>query len=77
MYGEVPPTADAVACPFSPALQLTLASTIADAVSVAGSLMVTEAVSVHPLSSVMVTVYVPAARPVAVAVVCASLSSHR
>ena len=36
----------------------------------AGCVMLAVAVVVHPFASVTVTVYVPAARPVAVAVVC-------
>src|SRR6478736_2686683 len=39
----------------------------------AGSVMVTVAVVVHPPASVTVTVYVPAARFVAVAVVCTGM----
>jgi hypothetical protein len=41
----------------------------ADAVRTAGSLTVADAVAVQPLMSVTATEYVPAARPVAVAVV--------
>ena len=54
--GDVPPVSSMVMFPFPPPLQLTLASTVADAVSVTGSVIVAEAVSVHPLASVMVTV---------------------
>ena len=49
--------------PSLPAWQLTFCDTTPLAVSAAaGWVTVTEAVAVHPLASVMVTVYVPAAR---------------
>ena len=63
----VPPVALAVASPSDPPLQLTSSSTVVDATTAAGSSIVTLSVSVHPLASVAVTVYVPAASPVMVA----------
>ena len=50
-------------------LHSALFTAIADATSNAGSVMVILAVSVHPLASVAVTVYVPAVRLVIVLVV--------
>ena len=71
MYAVVPPVADAVADPFDPLLQLTWLFTTPVATSEAGSVIVTEAESVHPLASVIVTLYVPAITPVIEAVVAA------
>ena len=67
MYAVVPPEAEAVASPSFPPLQPTLSSTDAAAKSDVGSVKTTEAESVHPLASVIVTEYVPAAKPVSVA----------
>ncbi len=71
-YDVVPPVAEAVASPSLPPLQLTLSVYAVAATSTAGSVIVTEAESVQPLASVTVTLYVPAARPVTVAVVARS-----
>ena len=69
MNGPVPPVSDAVAPPSDKPLQETLESTTAAATSKAGSVMFTDAVSFHPFTSVIVTVYDPAASPVIEAVV--------
>ena len=49
---------------------------VASVMPAAGSVRVTVSDSVHPFSSVTVTVYVPATKPVAVAVVCPSLQEY-
>ena len=67
-YGEVPPEALTEPAPSFPPLQLTLDVTLADTMSKEGSEMVMLAVSVQPLASVTVTVYVPEDSPEAVAV---------
>ena len=64
----LPPAGVTVAVPLLPPLQETGVDDD-DAVRTAGSLTVADAVAVQPLMSVTVTEYVPAARPVAVAVV--------
>lgn len=57
-----------MAAPSVPPLQLTFVEEVIDTVTaVAGWVMLTVSVSVQPLASVTVTVYVPADRPVAVA----------
>ena len=58
-----------VAPPVAKPLQFTLESKDVEANRVGGSEMVTEAESVHPLASVMVTEYVAATTPVMEAVV--------
>jgi hypothetical protein len=69
MYEPVPPAAEIVAAPLLPLLQLTFVIDVTLDVSPAGCVMVTVWVLVQELASVMVQVYVPAARPVAVAAV--------
>ena len=59
----------AVAPPSLNPLQVTLLSTTIEATIPAGSVIVELDVEVHPLLSVTVTVYVPAATPVMLAVV--------
>ena len=61
-----PPDAEAVNPP-DPLPQLALLSTFMERLIAEGSLRVADSVSVHPFASVTVTVYVPAASPVAVA----------
>jgi len=70
VYGAVPPEAEAVAEPFAAPH---VASVVASILTVGSprSLIVAVAVDEHPLASVIVTVYVPASSPVAVADVCA------
>jgi len=70
VFAPVPPPADAVAVPLLPPLQATFVDEGIVTVTIAGCVIVTCAVAVHPLASVAVTVYVPAINPVAVAVVC-------
>ena len=71
----MPPVTLAVADPSLPPLQLTAVFTTELATKAVGSVMVTLDVFVHEFASVMVTVYVPAATPVMLAVVAALL--HR
>jgi len=63
----VPPDPDAVADPSLLPLQLTSVGVPIETDTAVGCAMVVDSVSVHPLASVTVTVYVPAVRPVAVA----------
>ena len=65
----------AEAAPSLPPLQLTLPSLLVATVSSVGSVMVTVLVAVHPLASVVVTVYVPALNPLIAAVV--AVVDHR
>jgi len=66
----VPPFAVTLALPLLPPKQLTLVVAVAVAASAeAGWVMLTLAVAVHPFASVMVTVYEPAERLLADAVV--------
>src|SRR5688572_30292071 len=67
-YAGVPPPAVAVALPVFPPKQRT-GVMVAETVSNVGCVIVTVAVLVHPLASVTVTVYVPAVKPVAAALV--------
>ena len=67
MYGDVPPLPDAVALPSLAPLQLALVELVMLADTAVGSVIVTVSVSVQLLSSSTVTVYVPAASPVMVA----------
>ena len=67
MYDPVPPVADAVAAPSLAPLQLVFVGVPIAATRAVGSVTVTDSVSVHPLASVTVTVYVPAVKPDAVA----------
>ena len=70
----MPPVAVTVAEPVAPPKQSTfVCAVIVAANAAAGSVMVTVAVVVHPPASVTVTVYVPAARPVAVLTVCTGM----
>mgnify|MGYP001571923378 CR=1 FL=1 len=71
VYGDVPPVPLAVADPLLPPLQLTFVFATVDAANTAGSVMVTLDVVVQELASDTVTVYVPAATPVILAVVAA------
>ena len=75
VYGNVPPEPLAVAEPPLPPLQLTFVFTIELATKAVGSAMVTLDVVVQLFASEIVTVYVPAATPVMLAVVAALL--HR
>ena len=71
----VAPVTLAVAVPSEPPRQLTLS--VANAmVIVPAEVIIVEAVSVHPLASVAVTVYVSAVSPVIVAVVAALLQTN-
>ena len=67
MIVPVPPDPDAVADPSFPPLQLTLVGVPIETDTAVGSVIVTSSVSVHPFASVIVTVYVPAVSPEAVA----------
>jgi hypothetical protein len=71
----VPPAGIAVAVPVKVPKQVTLVWLVVT-LSAAGSVMVTVAVAVHPLLSVTVTVYDPAARVPAVTVVCTGVVFH-
>ena len=63
MYGDVPPVAVKVMVPLFPPKQLTLVFVV-DALSAdTGCVIVPDDVVVHPLLSVIVTVYVPAPNP--------------
>ena len=72
LYGAVPPEPLAVAVPLLPPLQLTLVFTVLT-VNTVGSVIVVVAINVQLFASVTVAVYVPAASPLAVAVVAALL----
>jgi len=68
VFVPVPPVAEAVADPFDPPLHDTFVGVPTLVVTpVAGCVMVVVSVSVHPLASVTVTVYVPAVNEEAVA----------
>ena len=67
VFVPVPPVAEAVAEPSLPPLQLTFVGVPMEATTAVGSVIVTDSVSVHPLASVTVTVYVPAVKLDAVA----------
>ncbi len=67
MKGLVPPLTETVAAPLLPPLQETGVVLDTDPLSELGWDTVAEAVVVHPFASVTVAVYVPAARPEAVA----------
>ena len=69
VYGDVPPVADAVAPPSDNPLQVMVESTCEAATNTVGSVTVDELVEVQPFASVTVTVYVPADKLLAVAVV--------
>jgi hypothetical protein len=66
----VPPEGVTLADPLLPPLQDTLVKVEAEAVRVVGWVTVVLEIAVQPCESVTVTEYVPAVRPVAVAVVC-------
>lgn len=68
MYDGVPPVAETVALPLLPPLQEMLACDVVTVIAV-GSVIVVLAVALHPLSSVIVQVYVPGASEDAVAAV--------
>ena len=68
--------AEAEAPPLEYPLQLALESTIAAATITAGSVIVTDALSEHPLLSVITTLYVPATTPVIEAVVAPLLHKY-
>ena len=68
MYGAVPPETVVFAVPSQEPAQLA-SFEVALAVNVAGSLMVAEAVAVHPFASVTVSVYDPAHKLLMFAVV--------
>ena len=70
-----PPIPEAAASPSFPPLQLTL-EVLKVAETAFGSVMVTSSVSVHAFASVVVTVYVPAVNPVAVATVAPELQAY-
>ena len=76
MYGIVPPFEEAVAPPSAIPLHVTFKSTMVEAVNITGSVTVSELVEVHPLLSVIVTLYVPAITPVIEAVVAALLQAY-
>ena len=69
MYGAVPLAGATVAEPVAAPWHNTFAWALIEAVNWATSVITTEAAAVHPLASVAVTLYVPAVRFVAVAVV--------
>ena len=73
----MPPVASAVALPLQKVLQLASVLAVIEAIKVAGSLIMMLSEVTQPLASVMLTVYVPAAKPVAVVVVCVLLSFHK
>jgi hypothetical protein len=76
VYAIVPPVALAVAPPSLKPLQLTLLSNCVEATNTAGSVTVTDALSVQPSLSVIVTEYVPAITPVMLAVVAVLLHKY-
>ena len=67
----------AVAVPSELPLQLALSMVIDPIANTSGSLTVTVSVSVQLFASVIVTLYIPAVKLVAVSVVCAVGSSHK
>ena len=66
MYGAVPLLPEAVNWPELPPLHKTSLSVVIVAVILGPLFKTTEILSVQPLASVTVTVYVPAARPLTV-----------
>ena len=71
VYGDVPPTGVAVALPVLPPLHFTFTiEPVLTDKATAGCVITADAVAVQAFASVTVTVYVPALRPVAVALVC-------
>ena len=72
MYGPVPFAPAAVAVPVLP-LHFTSTWLVVAERATAGSVIVTVFGTVHRFASVTVTVYVPAIKPVAVAVFCAGV----
>jgi hypothetical protein len=75
VYGDVPPPGAAVAEPLPLPLHKIFTG-VTVAVMAVGCVNVTDLTVVHPLASVIVTVYVLALSPVAVAVVCALLQRY-
>jgi len=69
VFVPVPPVADAVADPLAPPKHETFVGVPIDATKAVGCVMVVVSVSVQPLASVIVTVYVPAANPELIAAV--------
>ena len=67
VFVPVPPVADAVADPLAPPKHETFVGVPIDATKAVGCVMVVVSVSVQPLASVIVTVYVPAVNEEAVA----------
>ena len=66
MYGPAPPVGAAVAEPLFPPKQVTLLLDVIDAVIPPVLVTTATAVTVHPPTDVTVTVYEPAASPLAV-----------
>ena len=75
VFVPVPPVEVAVAEPLAPPLHNTFVCAEIDADTAVGCVIVTVADAVHPLASVAVTVYAPAANPVAVAPVAPLLQA--
>jgi hypothetical protein len=69
VYPDVPPVIDTVAAPLLPPLHDTLVCDDNVETNAVGCVNVATFVLVHALASVMIQVYVPAAKPVAVAAV--------
>ena len=68
MYGEVPPLGNTVASPSQAAKHVALFDAI-EATRAVGSVTTTTSVPMQPTLSVTVATYVPATRPVALALV--------
>ena len=80
VYGGLPPVTATVISPSFPPVQLTFWVAAAEIISGAGSPIVTPVprpkFNWQPLLSVIWQLYIPAASPEAVAVVCANISFH-
>jgi hypothetical protein len=76
VYGAVPPDGVAVAEPLLPPKQLTFELAVIDPVMPPVLPTIATTVLVQPFASVIVHVYDPAGRPVAVAVVCTGTEFH-
>jgi hypothetical protein len=77
VYGAIPPDTDAMAEPSHEPKHRASVELVTAAFSTGGSVIVTEAVDVHPIPSVMATLNDPAHNPIAVGFVWALGSDHK
>lgn len=73
----MPPDTDTIAEPSHEPKHKASVELVTEAFNTGGSVMVTEAVDVHPIPSVMETLNDPAHSPFAVGFVCALGSDHK